>query len=251
MHRIQTRPHQIAHRLVPSVRNPHRRQLAGSVQPRQAGGIPPIGLDPIARPLRDQRRRHHDALMPPGRQATVDAIPARPRFVAKPQPRAVAAKLAQQTVQRRRRVRDPAVLPHLAAQATRRHRNDDAILVNIQPNVSDTIRHDPSPMHEARHRPTRRNPRYLHTVRRVAPYSGGHVVYQIAIPVLGSLIGSMSFTSKEVGLTDFAPQDRPPVSIPFFTFRIMVGCWLIMLLVAWAGSYLIHKERIEQTRVLL
>jgi len=35
---------------------------------------------------------------------------------------------------------------------------------------------DPSPMHEARHRPIRRNPRYLHTVRRVAPPSGGHVV---------------------------------------------------------------------------
>jgi hypothetical protein len=31
-------------------------------------------------------------------------------------------------------------------------------------------------MHEARHRPIRRNPRYLHTVRRVAPSSGGHVV---------------------------------------------------------------------------
>ena len=75
--------------------------------------------------------------------------------------------------------------------------------------------------------------------------------FQIAIPVLGSLIGSMSFTSKEAGLTDFRPQDRPPVIIPFFTFRIMVGCWLIMLLVAWAGSYLIYKERIEQTRLLL
>jgi cytochrome bd ubiquinol oxidase subunit I len=75
--------------------------------------------------------------------------------------------------------------------------------------------------------------------------------YQIAIPVLGSLIGSMSFTSKEVGLTDFPPQDRPPVIIPFFTFRIMVGCWLVMLVVAWVGSYLIHKERIEQSRLLL
>jgi len=73
----------------------------------------------------------------------------------------------------------------------------------------------------------------------------------IAIPVLGSLIGSMSFTSKEVGLTDFPPQDRPPVLIPFFTFRIMVGCWLLMLSVAWVGSYLIHKERIEQSRLLL
>ena len=47
----------------------------------------------------------------------------------------------------------------------------------------------------------------------------------------------MSFTSKEVGLTDFPPQDRPPVLIPFFAFRIMVGCGLVMLALAWIGSY--------------
>ena len=70
--------------------------------------------------------------------------------------------------------------------------------------------------------------------------------YEIKIPVLGSLIGSMSFTSKEVGLTDFPPQDRPPVLIPFFTFRIMVGCGLIMLALAWLGSYLSLKGRIER-----
>jgi len=44
------------------------------------------------------------------------------------------------------------------------------------PRGSPTGGHDPSTMHEARHRPIRCNPRYLHTVRRVAPYSGGHVV---------------------------------------------------------------------------
>ena len=103
----------------------------------QAGGIPPIGLDPIARPLWDPRRGDHDALVSPGRQATLDAIPARSRFVAKPQGHAVAAELAQQTVERRRCVRDPAVLPHLAVQAARRHRDDDAVLVNIERNVSD------------------------------------------------------------------------------------------------------------------
>jgi cytochrome d ubiquinol oxidase subunit I len=75
--------------------------------------------------------------------------------------------------------------------------------------------------------------------------------YAISIPVLGSLIGSMSFTSKEVGLTDFPPQDRPPVAIPFFTFRIMVGCSLLMLLVAWVGTYLSVKKRLEQNRLLL
>jgi cytochrome bd ubiquinol oxidase subunit I len=75
--------------------------------------------------------------------------------------------------------------------------------------------------------------------------------FEIKIPVLGSLIGSMSFTSKEVGLTSFPPQDRPPVLIPFFTFRIMVGCGLVMLALAWLGSYLSLKDRMERNRFLL
>ena len=75
--------------------------------------------------------------------------------------------------------------------------------------------------------------------------------YEIKIPILGSLIGSMSFTSKEVGLTDFPPENRPPVIIPFFTFRIMVGCGLAMLALAWRGTYLSAKGRIEQSRLLL
>jgi cytochrome d ubiquinol oxidase subunit I len=75
--------------------------------------------------------------------------------------------------------------------------------------------------------------------------------YAIAVPILGSLIGSMSFASKEVGLISFPPQDRPPVIIPFFSFRIMVGCGLAMLLLAGAGSYLSIKKRIEQNRLLL
>ena len=48
--------------------------------------------------------------------------------------------------------------------------------------------------------------------------------YALNIPYLGSLIGSLSLHSKEVGLTSFPVADRPPVLIPFFAFRIMVGC---------------------------
>jgi len=75
--------------------------------------------------------------------------------------------------------------------------------------------------------------------------------YAISIPILGSLIGSMSLDSKEVGLTDFPPQDRPPVIIPFFAFRIMVGCGVAMLLLAWAGCCMDITGRIEQSRFLL
>jgi cytochrome d ubiquinol oxidase subunit I len=76
-------------------------------------------------------------------------------------------------------------------------------------------------------------------------------LYEIKIPVLGSIIASMSLTSKEVGLTDFPLQDRPPVLIPFFTFRIMVGCGLVMLALAWLGSYLSLRHRIERNRFVL
>jgi len=75
--------------------------------------------------------------------------------------------------------------------------------------------------------------------------------YSLSVPVLGSVIGSMSFNSKEVGLLDFPPQDRPPVAIPFFAFRIMVGCGLLMLAMAWVGTWLGRRGRLEQSRVLM
>jgi cytochrome bd ubiquinol oxidase subunit I len=76
-------------------------------------------------------------------------------------------------------------------------------------------------------------------------------LFALKIPVLGSIIGSMSLNSKEVGLTDFPRTDRPPVAIPFFAFRIMVGCGLLMTAIAWLGSYLILTDRLERSRILL
>lgn len=70
-------------------------------------------------------------------------------------------------------------------------------------------------------------------------------------PPFGSLIDSDSRSAGEIGLDSIPPQNWPPVLIPFFSFRIMVGCGVIMLLVAWAGAYLIFREHIEQHRRLL
>jgi cytochrome d ubiquinol oxidase subunit I len=75
--------------------------------------------------------------------------------------------------------------------------------------------------------------------------------YAIGVPVLGSVIASMSLTSKEVGLKDFPPRDRPPVIIPFFAFRIMVACGSAMLLLAWCGAYLAFKDNLQRHRTLL
>jgi cytochrome d ubiquinol oxidase subunit I len=74
---------------------------------------------------------------------------------------------------------------------------------------------------------------------------------EVKIPYLGSLIASMRFNSKEIGLTSFPKQDRPPVAIPFFAFRVMVGCGLLMMALAWLGSLYLVVERRRGQRLLL
>ena len=49
-------------------------------------------------------------------------------------------------------------------------------------------------------------------------------VSRSAIPALGSIILTHERDGVVQGLKDWKPDDRPPVAIPFFAFRIMVGC---------------------------
>ena len=72
-------------------------------------------------------------------------------------------------------------------------------------------------------------------------------LFAITIPKLGSFIASGTWDSEEVGLTSFPPEDRPPVVIPFFTFRIMVGMALIMMAVSWYGCWLRWRGRLDHT----
>jgi cytochrome d ubiquinol oxidase subunit I len=76
--------------------------------------------------------------------------------------------------------------------------------------------------------------------------------FQVALPApLGSLIDSDNPHAKEIGITAIPARDRPPVAIVFFTFRIMVGLGLVMLLLAWVGAFYGWRGRLEQTRWLL
>jgi cytochrome bd ubiquinol oxidase subunit I len=72
-----------------------------------------------------------------------------------------------------------------------------------------------------------------------------------SVPVLGSLIASSTPDSKELGLTDFPRDQRPPVAITFFAFRAMVGSGMLMLLVAWGGTLLSRGQRLARSRALL
>jgi cytochrome d ubiquinol oxidase subunit I len=64
-------------------------------------------------------------------------------------------------------------------------------------------------------------------------------------PPFGSLIDADSLGAKEVGFDSIPRENWPPVLIPFFSFRIMVGCGLVMMALAWVGTYLSRKNRLE------
>jgi cytochrome d ubiquinol oxidase subunit I len=76
-------------------------------------------------------------------------------------------------------------------------------------------------------------------------------LYAIEVPRLGSFIASGNWTAKEIGLKAYPPDDRPPVIVPFFAFRIMVGMGLIMVAVSWTGALLIRRGRLESARWFL
>ncbi|QIG47219.1 cytochrome ubiquinol oxidase subunit I [Nordella sp. HKS 07] len=76
-------------------------------------------------------------------------------------------------------------------------------------------------------------------------------LFALEIPRLGSFIASGNWTAREIGLDTFPVEDRPPVLIPFFGFRIMVGMGLIMLAVSWLGNFLRWRGRLETTRWFL
>jgi cytochrome d ubiquinol oxidase subunit I len=57
----------------------------------------------------------------------------------------------------------------------------------------------------------------------------------IDVPLLGSLILTHDVNGVVPGLKDFPPEDRAPVAVPFFAFRIMVGLGLLMLALVALG----------------
>lgn len=67
--------------------------------------------------------------------------------------------------------------------------------------------------------------------------------YEIKIPGAASLILTHSWDGEVVGLKEFAPN-IPPVSLVFFSFRIMVGIGLLMLLTGLLALYLYYRKRL-------
>jgi cytochrome bd ubiquinol oxidase subunit I len=69
--------------------------------------------------------------------------------------------------------------------------------------------------------------------------------YAVEIPHLGSLILTHSWNGAIKGIKEWPVDERPPVALPFFAFRIMVGIGMIMLAVVVTGQVLLRaRERI-------
>lgn len=59
--------------------------------------------------------------------------------------------------------------------------------------------------------------------------------FAITIPYVLSLLETHTLTGKVTGMDQFAPNDRPDVWVPFYSFRVMVAIGFVLLMVAfWA-----------------
>jgi cytochrome d ubiquinol oxidase subunit I len=69
--------------------------------------------------------------------------------------------------------------------------------------------------------------------------------YELAIPKLASLYLTHSWDGEVKGLKEFPKDQRPPVAVVYFAFRIMVGIGLLMLAIVVAGLVLMARRRLD------
>ena len=72
--------------------------------------------------------------------------------------------------------------------------------------------------------------------------------YTVSVPHLGSLILTHTWSGEIRGLKEFVREDRPNSTIVFWSFRIMVGMGLLMLLLGVLGLVLRLRNKLYDTR---
>jgi cytochrome bd ubiquinol oxidase subunit I len=73
----------------------------------------------------------------------------------------------------------------------------------------------------------------------------------VQVPHLGSLILTHTWNGQIPGLDEFPPSDRPDSSIVFWTFRVMAGLGMLMLLLGLAGAWFRWRGELYQQRQFL
>ncbi len=75
--------------------------------------------------------------------------------------------------------------------------------------------------------------------------------FALELPDLGSLILTHHLDGRIPGLKEFAAEDRPNSTVIFWTFRIMVGLGMLMLLLGVWSAWLRIRSKLFQVRLFL
>jgi len=75
--------------------------------------------------------------------------------------------------------------------------------------------------------------------------------FEIGIPYLGSLILTHRLDGEIQGLKSVPPEDRPPVAIVFWSFRIMVATGLLFIVLSWFALVQMLRGRLYDSPRLL
>jgi cytochrome d ubiquinol oxidase subunit I len=76
-------------------------------------------------------------------------------------------------------------------------------------------------------------------------------LFELSIPKGASVILKRDPNGLFPGLKDFPIEDRPPVLLPFFGFRLMVGLGLVMIALAVWGVFLWWRGTLERSQFYL
>ncbi|SUI57336.1 Cytochrome d ubiquinol oxidase subunit 1 [Serratia marcescens] len=75
--------------------------------------------------------------------------------------------------------------------------------------------------------------------------------FKLEVPYLGSLILTHSLTEQVPALKSFPPEDRPNSTVVFWSFRIMVGLGMLMILAGVWSLWLRWRGGLYQSRPFL
>lgn len=74
--------------------------------------------------------------------------------------------------------------------------------------------------------------------------------YAVEVPGLASLILTHDWKGEVKGLSEWPPDERPPVAWVFWSFRVMVGIGLLMILTGAASALQYFRGRLFESRWL-
>ncbi len=73
--------------------------------------------------------------------------------------------------------------------------------------------------------------------------------FELGIPAIGSWVVAGDVDAELRGLDAFPPEERPPVAVVFWSFRVMVGLGMAMIAIGLWGAWLWWRGALERSRL--